>query len=118
MSLKSLYSQLDNVRSADRFRLKKRIDGLSRLPAEKRNDKAVEKISTAIAASIANREKRQASLPVLNWPDLPVVASREEIKAAIRDHQVVVIAGETVCGWIYDSVHDVMAMAKKGSDAF
>lgn len=98
MSLKPLYSQLGNVRRADHFRLKKRIDGLSRLPADKRNDKAVEKISTAIAASIANREKRQASQPVLNWPDLPVVASREEIKTAIRDHQVVVIAGETGSG--------------------
>ncbi|MBL4569739.1 MAG: ATP-dependent RNA helicase HrpA, partial [Alcanivorax sp.] len=98
MSLNSLYSQLGNVRRADHFRLKKRIDGLSRLPADKRNDKAVEKISTAIAASVANREKRQASQPVLNWPDLPVVASREEIKTAIRDHQVVVIAGETGSG--------------------
>jgi len=29
-----------------------------------------------------------------------------------------VIAGETVCGWIYDPVHDVMAMAEKGSGAF
>ena len=98
MSLKPLYSQLGNVRRADHFRLKKRIDGLARLPADKRNDQAVEKVSKAIAASIANREKRQASQPVLNWPDLPVVASREEIKTAIRDHQVVVIAGETGSG--------------------
>ena len=97
-SLKSLYNQLNNVRQADRFRLKKRIDGLARLPAQKRNDKAVEKIAAAIAGSIANREKRQASLPALTWPDLPVVASREDIKTAIRDHQVVVIAGETGSG--------------------
>ncbi len=98
MPLKSLYDQLKNVRHCDRFRLKKRVDSLARLSVEKRSDKAVEKVASAIAASIANREQRKASVPVLEWPDLPVVASREEIKTAIRDHQVVVIAGETGSG--------------------
>ena len=98
MPLNSLYTQLKTVRQADRFRLKKRIDGLARLPVEKRSAKAVENVALAMAASVANREQRLAAVPVLEWPDLPVVASREEIKAAIRDHQVVVIAGETGSG--------------------
>lgn len=34
----------------------------------------------------------------IDYPDLPVAARREEIQAAIRDHQVVVIAGETGSG--------------------
>lgn len=97
-TLKSLYEQLDKVRRADRFRLKKRLDGLARLPAKKRNDKAVDKVATAIASSVAGREQRLASVPALEWPDLPVVASRDEIKQAINDHQVVVIAGETGSG--------------------
>ncbi|WP_427385192.1 ATP-dependent RNA helicase HrpA [Janibacter sp. G56] len=42
---------------------------------------------------------REFTLPPLNYPeDLPVVARREDIAAAIRDHQVVVIAGETGSG--------------------
>ncbi len=42
---------------------------------------------------------RQASLPVITYPeDLPVSARREEIAAAIRDHQVVIVAGETGSG--------------------
>ncbi|WP_202560316.1 ATP-dependent RNA helicase HrpA [Alcanivorax sp. DP30] len=98
MSLKPLYNDLKTVRHADRFCLKKRVDGLARLPADERNDKAVQKVISAIADSIANRQQRLASVPVLEWPDLPVVASREEIKTAIRDHQVVVIAGETGSG--------------------
>ncbi|MCG8438577.1 MAG: ATP-dependent RNA helicase HrpA, partial [Pseudomonadales bacterium] len=98
MPLNSLYTQLKTVRQADRFRLKKRIDGLARLPVEKRSAKAVDNVALAMAASVANREQRLAAVPVLEWPDLPVVASREEIKAAIRDHQVVVIAGETGSG--------------------
>ncbi|WP_240775960.1 ATP-dependent RNA helicase HrpA [Nitrincola schmidtii] len=37
-------------------------------------------------------------IPLITYPDLPVSARREEIQAAIRDHQVVVIAGETGSG--------------------
>ncbi len=43
-------------------------------------------------------ERRRAALPVPRYPELPVVAHREAILAAIRDHQVVVVAGETGSG--------------------
>ncbi|WP_265444402.1 ATP-dependent RNA helicase HrpA [Flexivirga meconopsidis] len=47
----------------------------------------------------ARLERRRASVPELRYPaDLPVVAAREEIADAIREHQVVVIAGETGSG--------------------
>ncbi|WP_241655401.1 DUF3418 domain-containing protein [Actinomyces oricola] len=43
--------------------------------------------------------ERAASVPALVYPDeLPVSARREEISAAIRDHQVVIVAGETGSG--------------------
>jgi ATP-dependent helicase HrpA len=41
---------------------------------------------------------RTAAVPQISYPDLPVTAMRDEIAAAIRDHQVVVIAGETGSG--------------------
>ena len=41
---------------------------------------------------------RAAALPVISFPDLPVSARREEIAQAIRDHQVVIISGETGSG--------------------
>ncbi|KAE8764949.1 ATP-dependent RNA helicase HrpA [Georgenia thermotolerans] len=42
---------------------------------------------------------RQAALPRITYPEqLPVSARREEIAAAIRDHQVVIVAGETGSG--------------------
>ena len=38
-------------------------------------------------------------IPPIRWPeDLPVVQRREDIAAAIREHQVVIIAGETGSG--------------------
>ncbi|WP_243106871.1 DUF3418 domain-containing protein [Actinomyces lilanjuaniae] len=42
---------------------------------------------------------RAASVPALVYPEeLPVSARRKEIAAAVRDHQVVVVAGETGSG--------------------
>ncbi|MEO3938606.1 ATP-dependent RNA helicase HrpA [Dermatophilaceae bacterium Soc4.6] len=43
-------------------------------------------------------ERRRAAVPPITYPDLPVTARREDIAAAIRDHQVVVVAGETGSG--------------------
>src|SRR5436190_17691601 len=37
-------------------------------------------------------------VPPISYPDLPVAARRDDIAAAIRDHQVVVVAGETGSG--------------------
>ncbi len=43
--------------------------------------------------------KRRAALPTISYPaQLPVSARREEIADAIRDHQVVIVAGETGSG--------------------
>jgi len=44
------------------------------------------------------RERPPRELPTPRYPDLPVVAHREALLAAIRDHQVVVVAGETGSG--------------------
>lgn len=42
--------------------------------------------------------ERAAAIPVIEYPDLPVSARRDEIAAAIRDHQVVIVSGETGSG--------------------
>ncbi|MDZ7686107.1 MAG: ATP-dependent RNA helicase HrpA [Gammaproteobacteria bacterium] len=52
-----------------------------------------------IERSVALAESRQATLPVVNFPEaLPVSQRVEDIKAAIDQHQVVIIAGETGSG--------------------
>ena len=43
-------------------------------------------------------EARKRSVPRIAYPDLPVSARRDEIARAIRDNQVVVVAGETGSG--------------------
>jgi len=52
-----------------------------------------------IEESAARKIRRYESLPVPVYSDdLPVVLKREEIAAAIRDHQVIVLCGETGSG--------------------
>src|SRR5215213_9612965 len=51
------------------------------------------------AAAEARRERRREAVPQVSYPpELPVSARREDLLAAIRDHQVVVVAGETGSG--------------------
>ena len=47
---------------------------------------------------LARRESGRAALLPISYPDLPVAERRDEIAAAIRDHQVVIVAGETGSG--------------------
>src|SRR5919202_4187768 len=43
--------------------------------------------------------RRRAAVPAVSYPpELPVSARRDDLLAAIRDHQVVVVAGETGSG--------------------
>ena len=42
--------------------------------------------------------ERAAAIPIIEFPDLPVSERREEIARAIRDHQVVIVSGETGSG--------------------
>ena len=47
----------------------------------------------------AARAREAATVPEITYPeDLPVSARRDDIAAAIRDHQVVIVAGETGSG--------------------
>src|SRR5579859_2564563 len=50
-------------------------------------------------ASVARREQRMVNLPRIEYPpELPITGRKDEIVAAIRANQVVIIAGETGSG--------------------
>jgi ATP-dependent helicase HrpA len=56
-------------------------------------------LEQAIAASAAVVDRRRAALPRLEYPpELPVSERRDEVAALIREHQVVVLCGETGSG--------------------
>lgn len=57
------------------------------------------KLVQEIEQSIRTREMRAAELPTLEYdPELPITGQRENILAAIREHQVIVVCGETGSG--------------------
>jgi len=62
-------------------------------------DALLDRLRQQVRASIALREERQRNVPQVTYPaELPITARKDEIVAAIRAHQVVVIAGETGSG--------------------
>ncbi|MBK9655401.1 MAG: ATP-dependent RNA helicase HrpA [Rhodanobacteraceae bacterium] len=62
-------------------------------------DARLAKLGQQIEASAAKGDARRARVPMISVPEeLPIAAKAEEITAAIRAHQVVVVAGETGSG--------------------
>ncbi len=64
-----------------------------------KHEALLRRIMDEVRASIALREARRINVPGITYPpDLPITARKDEIVDAIRNHQVVVIAGETGSG--------------------
>jgi ATP-dependent helicase HrpA len=94
--LSGLQERLPGLMLRDQHRLRRRIDGLRR-----RIDRqaAIAEVAAAIDAAEARLATRQAAVPEISYPEaLPITARRQEILDAIRDHQVVIVAGETGSG--------------------
>src|SRR5215210_7214789 len=95
----ALRSRLTAVSLRDEDRLGHRLDGASRIRDERRRRKALDDIAGAVARGESALVARHEALPRISYPaELPITARRTDIAAAIRDHQVVVIAGETGSG--------------------
>lgn len=59
----------------------------------------LERLRQQVHASVALREERRLNVPTTTYPsELPITVRKDEIVAAIRAHQVIVIAGETGSG--------------------
>jgi ATP-dependent helicase HrpA len=94
--LQTARRRLDQAMTRDRGRLHGLWTRWSQAPADASRREAFEQ---ALATSIARREARARSLPQATVPDeLPIAAEAERIVDLIREHPVVVIAGETGSG--------------------
>lgn len=85
----------------DRHRLGRRLEGLRR--GRDSRGAARDTALAAVAAEIDSAElrvaRRRAAVPKIDYPaELPVGQRKDEILAAVRDHQVVILAGETGSG--------------------
>lgn len=94
--LKALLPQCllpDQVRIG--LRLAKWIAGHGR---DTRTPGLLERWLAEARTSIARRRLRQQNLPSITYPLLPITACKDRLVEAIRQHQVLIIAGETGSG--------------------
>ena len=92
--LRELRNRLDGLTIRDAARLGRRLKNLrGNAGAEK-----LRQIAEHFAAAEALVATREAAVPTITYPDLPVSDRRDEIADAIAKHQVVVVAGETGSG--------------------
>src|SRR4051794_26659373 len=98
-SVSDLASQLEDIPIADAARIGRRLDGVRKLRDLGRRESTLRRIEADIANARLRVAERQAAAPVVRYPpELPVSQARDELMAAIRDHQVVIVAGETGSG--------------------
>ena len=63
------------------------------------DEQGLARLEQQLTQARARAQRRRASVPEVSYPPaLPVSARRDDLLAAIRDHQVVVVAGETGSG--------------------
>ena len=90
MSVRELHARLDGLTYRDASRLGRRLKGLRGDPP----GSLIEQFATAEALVLT----RQAAVPEISYPDLPVTDSRAELADAITNNQVVIVAGATGSG--------------------
>ncbi|MEU6352199.1 ATP-dependent RNA helicase HrpA [Streptomyces sp. NPDC047072] len=94
-----LAARLTELSLRDAQRLGRRLEGARKI----RKPEARTAVLAEIAAEIGKGEERigvrRARVPAVTYPEqLPVSQKKDEIADAIRDHQVVIVAGETGSG--------------------
>ncbi len=97
--LKQLGKRLNSCLNQDRHGLKRQFDRLrSDYQKGQFSEDRFNKLNAQIERSCAQYERRLALIPALNFPELPVTDKKDDIAELIRNHQVVIVCGETGSG--------------------
>ncbi|OIV38658.1 ATP-dependent RNA helicase HrpA [Mangrovactinospora gilvigrisea] len=92
-------ARLDALTVRDSRRLRRRLDGARRIRRPEAREAVLTEITAEVEAAEERLAARRAALPAVSYPEaLPVSGKKDDIAAAIRDHQVVIVAGETGSG--------------------
>lgn len=91
-----LLSQIKHAKSADQYRLRRRLLSLLKQPE---HAEQLAKWQQDLDRSCKQVENRRLSIPRITYDDsLPIAERRDAIKQALEKHQVLIIAGETGSG--------------------
>ncbi len=94
--LAELRTRLEELTLVDEHRLGRRLERAHRHPED---EAALARLDRDFAAAEQRLRRRRDAVPKITYPPaLPVSTRRDDLLAAIRDYQVVVVAGETGSG--------------------
>ncbi|MET9824441.1 ATP-dependent RNA helicase HrpA [Streptomyces sp. NPDC006349] len=98
-ALGTLAPRLTELSLRDAHRLGRRLEGARKIRKPEARATVLAEIETEVAKAEQRIGERRARVPAVSYPEqLPVSQKKDEIAAAIRDHQVVIVAGETGSG--------------------
>ncbi|MFG2290794.1 ATP-dependent RNA helicase HrpA [Streptomyces sp. NPDC048595] len=98
-TLPSLLERLPELTLRDQQRLGRRLDGARRIRKPEARAAVLAEIADGVDEAELRVAQRRAAVPEITYPEeLPVSQKKDDILAAIRDHQVVIVAGETGSG--------------------
>ncbi len=99
LSSAMLYKEIEQLSLRDQQRLRKRLRGVDKISKETSKHAVLSEIEQDIIVAKQRILNRQAHCPKIVYPEnLPVSQKKEAIYNAIKDNQVVIIAGETGSG--------------------
>lgn len=94
-----LAARLPELTLRDAQRLGRRLDGARRVRKPEARAAVLAEITAEVEAAELRVANRRAAVPAVDYPEqLPVSQKKDTILEAIRDHQVVIVAGETGSG--------------------
>ncbi|MET9847118.1 ATP-dependent RNA helicase HrpA [Streptomyces ossamyceticus] len=95
----ALAPRLAELSLRDAHRLGRRLEGARKIRKPEARAAVLAEIEAEVAKGEARMAERAARVPAVSYPEqLPVSQRKDEIAAAIHDHQVVIVAGETGSG--------------------
>ncbi|MFR9794665.1 ATP-dependent RNA helicase HrpA [Streptomyces sp. MS06] len=98
-ALGSLAARLTELSLRDAHRLGRRLEGARKIRKPEARAAVLAEIEAEVAKAEARMGARRGRLPAVSYPEqLPVSQKKDAIAEAIRDHQVVIVAGETGSG--------------------
>ncbi|MEU9012123.1 ATP-dependent RNA helicase HrpA [Streptomyces sp. NPDC048479] len=98
-SFADLQTLLAGVSLRDAQRLGRRLEGARRIRKPEARQAVLNEIASEAERSAARVTRRADRVPEVTYPEqLPVSQKKDVILEAIRDHQVVIVAGETGSG--------------------
>lgn len=98
-TLPQLFQQIDGLMLRDKAHFSHRLRGIKKVNNPQTQQTIMQQLASEIAKAQAKIQQREAARPLISYPEnLPVSQKKQQILQAIRDNQVVIVAGETGSG--------------------